>query len=141
VAPSYFSSSDENESRPLSRPLRVIVVDDDRDTVVTLVMLLRREGFDASGVSNPWSVMYAIEAFEPDAVIMDIAMPGKTGWDLAREIRTKCGDRAVLIAISGSYVKAPDELLSAVAGFNHFFVKPCDPAKLIGLLGRIVPSK
>ena len=82
-----------------ARPLRVLVVDDDRDTVLTLMALLREEGHDTKGVHSGRHAVQAVRDFDADAVIMDIAMPEKSGWDTAREIRDAIGRaRPLLIA-------------------------------------------
>jgi len=76
---SYFASSDFAESRPIPRQLRVLVVDDEPDTVASLVMLLRTEGYEARGLSDPRRALAEVEAFEPDVVVVDIFMPGMSG--------------------------------------------------------------
>ena len=111
--------------------MRVLVVDDERDTVVSLLAVLRHEGYEAMGVYDGRTAIRALEEFQPDAVLVDIAMEGMTGWDVAREVRKKFGDDVLLIAITGAYVRAPDEILARVAGFNQFMVKPCDPNTII----------
>jgi len=113
------------------RTMRVLVVDDERDTVVSLLAVLRHEGYEAMGVYDGRTAIRALEEFQPDAVLVDIAMEGMTGWDVAREVRKKFGDDVLLIAITGAYVRAPDEILARVAGFNQFMVKPCDPNTII----------
>jgi CheY-like chemotaxis protein len=122
-------------------PLRVLIVDDERDTVTTLTAIMRHEGHEVQGAYDGNAALERVEAFDPDVVLVDIAMHGMTGWDVAREIRQRNRGRPVLIAITGTYIKTPDELLSRVAGFNHFFVKPCDPRRLTRILGAIAARK
>jgi len=97
--------------------------------------LLREEGHEARGVYTGGDVMAAIESFDPDVVLLDIALPGKSGWTLAREIR---GDRSekrpLLVAISGVYKQAADQLLGKLAGFDYYILKPYDPGVLLALL-------
>jgi two-component system CheB/CheR fusion protein len=96
----------------------VLVVDDQVDTVRTTVELFRDRDLD------------------PDAVVMDIAMPGITGWDAARTIGEDFpGKRPLLIAITGQYKGAADLILTKLSGFDHYFLKPPEPAKLIELVG------
>jgi DNA-binding response OmpR family regulator len=115
------------------------VVDDEPDAVVSMVNLLRTEGFDAKGATNATSAVADLETFDPDAVMIDLAMPRTTGWELAREVRKMFGKRPRLIAVSGMYMKKSDELLARAAGFDDFFVKPCDPNALIAVLRAIFP--
>ena len=117
------------------RALRVLVADDEPDTVLTLIELLREEGHEAHGVRDGTEVMPAIREFDPDVVLLDIAMPGMSGWDVARKIRQVCGqERPLLIAISGVYKQSADQILGKLAGFNYYLAKPYDPSVLITLL-------
>lgn len=139
MEPSVDTTSD---STPLQVPrrLRVLVVDDERDTVLTLVQLLRDEGHETRGLCKPGEVMAAMQAFDPDVVLVDIAMPEMSGWDVAREIRRRYGEsRPLLIAISGLYKQSADQVLGQLAGFNHYVAKPYDPAVLLKLLYGEIP--
>ena len=123
--------------QPAARALRVLVVDDDRDTVLTLMALLREEGHEAQGVYDGRQALQATRDFDADAVIMDIAMPQLTGWDTARQMRETIGEtRPLLIALSGQYTKGADRVLSQLAGFDYYLTKPCDPNVLLALLTK-----
>lgn len=125
----------ESIPRRERRGLRVLVADDEPDTVLTLTELLREEGHQAHGVHDGTAVMPAIREFDPDVVLLDIAMAGMTGWDVARKVREVCGqERPLLIAISGVYKQAADQILGKLAGFNYYLAKPYDPSVLITLL-------
>jgi len=121
----------------MTPPLRILVADDERDTVYTLMQLLRHDGHDTRGVYKGGDVMPALESFDPDVVLLDIAMPDASGWDVAREIRGRYGERRpLLIAISGLYKQSADHILGTMAGFNHFVAKPYDPAALLRLISK-----
>lgn len=127
--------SGSSEELPTPRARRVLVVDDERDTVNSLVAVLRHEGYDARGAYDGAGALEEFENFNADVLIVDIAMPEMSGWDLAREILANRETKPLLIAISGTYVKAPDRMLCRIAGFSHFLVKPCDPRVLFPLIG------
>jgi two-component system CheB/CheR fusion protein len=115
----------------------VVVADDERDTVMTLTALLREDGYEVRWVLNGRDAVGVIEEFDPDVAILDIAMPGMTGWDVARAVRKGDSDRPLLIAISGQYTKGADKALAQMAGFNHYLCKPCDPNVLMDLLAHL----
>ena len=121
---------------PLQRPSRVLVVDDNRDAVLTLVALLQDEGYDARGVYSAEQVMQLARVFKPDAFILDIAMPGQSGYSLARDIRRAYSSARppLLIALTGEYKRPSDALMSKAAGFDHHVTKPYDPVALMELL-------
>lgn len=130
-----FFSAGSDESPGAARALRVLVVDDNRDQVLTLMALLREEGYETRGAYNGKDALAAFGEFDPDVVLADIGMPGMTGWDLARQVRPHPGgQRPVLIAMSGQYQKSADKLLAQMAGFKHYLMKPCDPNELFALL-------
>ena len=72
---------------------------------------------------------------KPDAMIVDIDLPGPSGYAIARDIRGDYGaDSPLLIGISGKWVKQTDRLLGEVVGFDHYCLKPCEPDHLLKLL-------
>jgi DNA-binding response OmpR family regulator len=118
------------------RSLRILIADDDRDSVLTLVLLLRQEGHDVRGVHSGREVMTAVRDFEPEVVLLDIAMPHLSGWEVARAIREQFGRRVTLIGISGKYNHSADNILSETVGFDHYVMKPYDPQALIALIAN-----
>jgi CheY-like chemotaxis protein len=123
--------------QPLASPrsLRIVVADDDKDTVKTFKVILEDEGHTVRPVYSSTEVMAAVRNFEPDAIILDISMPGESGYALAKQVRTWFNTyRPLLIAISGVYVKPTDALLSQAVGFDHHVTKPCNIDELLALL-------
>jgi DNA-binding response OmpR family regulator len=120
------------------RPLRVLIAEDDRDTVVTLMLLLREEGHDVRSVHTGRNVMSVVSDFDPDAVILDIHLPELSGWEVARTIRAQHGlERPMLIGVSGEYKQGADRILSEILGFDHYLLKPYDPNDLLTLLAPL----
>ena len=75
--------------------------------------------------------------FDPDVVLLDIGLPGRNGWDVARQIREQIpGKRPMLICITGQYTKGADKILAEMAGFDYYLVKPTDPKVLFALLDK-----
>jgi len=112
----------------------VLVVDDDPDTVATLLAILRSEGHDARGNGSGQSAIAALRTFMPDVVISDIAMPHVNGWTLAKEVRAVMGKHPMLIAITGQFTKSSDKTLAHMSGFDHYLTKPADPETLLALV-------
>lgn len=129
-----LAAAAEAEARPVAA-LRVLVADDDRDTVLSLIMLLREEGHETRGVHAGRQVMGAILDFDPDVVLLDIALPDISGWEVARFIRERRGrERPKIIGISGEYKMGSDRVLSQILGFDHYLLKPYEPSALLALL-------
>ena len=120
----------------MNLPLRVLIADDNRDTVLSLMMLLRAEGYEVRAAYNGTDVMRIARLQRFDAMILDIEMPGMSGYAIAQELRIlHFGTRApLLVAISGKWNNRSEKLLAQAVGFDHHFAKPCDPNALLPLL-------
>ena len=120
-----------------TRRIRVLVVDDNRDLVETTVALLRLADYEAKPCYHGDEVMDCVRAFDPHAIIMDIGLPGRTGWQLAEEIRTAIpGERPLLVGISGEFAKGVNKEPARMRGFDYFLAKPADPNVLMALIER-----
>ena len=116
------------------RSLRVLVVDDHRDTAESLVMLLQAWGHDAWCVHDGTAGLREACAKRPEVVILDISMPGMDGVEMARRIRAQpWGEHMALIAQTGFGQEADFERTRA-AGVQAHLVKPVDPERLRQLL-------
>jgi len=115
--------------------MRVLIADDDRDTATTLAMLLRDEGDTVHTTLRGDEVLEACRLLRPDVVILDINMPGMSGYAIARELRERHGTLApLLIAISGVWTRSSDRLVGTAVGFDHYLLKPCEPSQVLRLI-------
>jgi CheY-like chemotaxis protein len=111
-------------------PRRVLVVDDNRDSADSLKLLLQIWGHQARCAYGGEEAMAVVAEFSPDVVLLDIGLPGMSGYELAQRLRELPGARnATLVAVTG-YSRAEDRERTAAAGFHHHLVKPVDPAAL-----------
>ena len=127
-----------NKTKAPQPRLGILLVDDDVDTVLTLAEMLRDEGHIVHTCANPRVVMEAIHRYKPDVCLFDIVMPGKTGFTLAREVLAmKLEVRPILIAISGVFNSASDEIVAKSAGFDYFVRKASEPSVLLRLMSKL----
>lgn len=128
-------SSGQAEPSKAPRPLRILVCDDDRDTALTVMMILRDEGHEVSAVHTGRNVLNAvIRGADLDVIVLDINLPDVSGWQVAQTIRARSTKRPLMIGISGVYTKGADRALANMSGFDHYLLKPCAPADLLKLL-------
>jgi CheY-like chemotaxis protein len=109
-----------------SGPRRILVVDDNRDSAESMSLLLRLSGHTTwLAFDGPSAVSLAAE-HSPDAVLLDIGLPGMDGYQVASRLRElpQTFD-SLLIALTG-YGQEEDRQRSTAAGFNEHFVKPVD---------------
>lgn len=116
------------------RSLRIVIADDEPDTVLTLTAILVDEGHEVYGFGTGREALAAARRHKADVMIVDIQMPDMTGYDIARQLRDHASVMPLVIAISGRWKGETDRLLSVAVGFDHHLVKPCDPARLIEFL-------
>ena len=107
--------------------MRVLLVDDNTDSVATASMLFASEGHIVTVASNPHEALAHASATRPEVVVLDIGMPGMDGYELARAIRAlDHKPRPLIIAVSG-YTAAGDIKRGIAAGFDFHYPKTIDP--------------
>ena len=118
------------------RSHRVLVADDDRDTVDTLSALVALWGHDVRVAYGGGAVLEVALAFQPDVLLLDVAMPKPDGCYVAQQLRRDASfEGTLLVAITG-YADEAHRLLGEEAGFDHYLVKPVDPSTVEWLLLR-----
>jgi len=125
--------------RQKGEPLRVIVADDERDILDTLALILRNAGHTVHAIHTGRDVLPAVRIVRPEAIILDIAVPGMSGYAVAQEIRHSFVDvrRPFMIAISGMWTGDSDRLIARQVGFDHYLAKPFDPQEILRLLAGV----
>jgi CheY-like chemotaxis protein/anti-sigma regulatory factor (Ser/Thr protein kinase) len=125
------------EGKHPSRPLRVLVVDDQPDTVLSLSMLLTANGHDVRTAGDGESGLHAAQVYRPDVVLLDIGLPGLNGYEVARRIRQDATlNHLVLVALTG-YGQESDRQIAMQAGFNHHLIKPVYLEQLYEILAIV----
>ncbi|HEY6927508.1 MAG TPA: ATP-binding protein [Steroidobacteraceae bacterium] len=113
---------------------RILIADDNRDSAETLAALLRMEGHEVTSVHDGPVALSAFSEIKPNVALLDIGMPGLTGYEVARKMRqSSSGVSLTLIAITG-WGQDIDKERAYAAGFDHHLTKPVDPHRLVELL-------
>lgn len=127
-------------SPPASRR-RLLVVDDNRDSADTLAILLSAMGHDVKTAYDGREAIELAAHYQPQAVLLDIGLPGMNGYDVARALKSASSDAPmVLVAVSG-YGQEEDRRRSREAGFDHHLVKPVAPADLARIIDSLSVPK
>jgi CheY-like chemotaxis protein len=119
---------------------RVLVVDDNRDAAESLAILLRAGGHDVRVAYDGPSALGLVRESPPEAVLLDIGLPGMSGYDVARALCGVEGVRPLLIALTG-YGQHDDRERAHEAGFDLHFVKPVDLSRLERALATLDPVR
>ncbi len=117
--------------------LRVLIVDDDQDTIDSLAMLLRHWGHEVQVAREGGAALKQAQTLRPQVLLVDLAMPGMDGLQFARHLRSQPDfSKTPLIAVTG--LSDPLHRQQAVeAGFDDFVVKPYTMARLLEVLARV----
>ena len=124
-----------SSSRPSSR--RILVVDDNRDSAESLMLLLRLSGHEVLAVHDGLAAVEAVGTWEPEVVLLDIGLPEMDGYEVAMKLRERQdGKRLTLIAVTG-WGQDADRQRSSEAGFDAHLTKPVETTTLQKLLAEI----
>lgn len=113
---------------------RILIVDDNRDHVVSLAALLEAMGHEVRSVYDGGSALGAVADYLPHVVILDIGLPVIDGYEVARCLRSTYTDRSLLLIALTGYGQPRDGLQAKEAGFDSFMVKPPDIRALSAIL-------
>jgi signal transduction histidine kinase len=116
---------------------RILIVDDNRDAADTLGQLLTALGATVAVAHSGRAALDVLDAFDPDAVVLDIGMPEMDGYEVARRIRTMPRRQHLLLIALTGWGQEADQDRSRAAGFDHHVVKPPDVERLRELLTKV----
>ena len=122
---------------PAIPPLRILVVDDNRDSADMLGMLLSFSGHETHTAHDGVTAVDAAARLQPDVILLDIGLPGLNGYTVARAVRDSRADRPpILIALTG-WGQDEDRRKSEEAGFDAHVVKPVDEEHLTRIMADL----
>jgi signal transduction histidine kinase/DNA-binding response OmpR family regulator len=114
--------------------LRILIVDDNKDVAESTALFLRMSGGDVHVAFDGREALNRITQLRPDAVLLDIGMPGMDGYRVAEQIRSRNEhDGMFLIAVSGFGIDR-NRVAGKASAFDRYVVKPFDPLTLTTML-------
>ena len=135
TAPQTHRETDQSQEAfaALGR-LRILVVDDNVDAADSLAKLLRLGGHQIRIAYDGTAALEAAETFRPQAVVLDLGLPGIDGYEVARRLREDGANSATLLIALSGYGRQEDIDRSGEVGFDHHLVKPVDYEALLRIL-------
>lgn len=127
-------SRDFPRSLPAGPPLKVLVVDDDRDAVDMLKMLLELNGGDPHVAYDGAEAVKLAEELRPEIVLLDIGLPTMNGYEACRRIRQHPWGRSMILVALTGLGHEDDYAKSEQSGFDMHLVKPVEPELLLTVL-------
>jgi CheY-like chemotaxis protein len=135
-------AASRHELRQDMRGVRLLVVDDEDDSREILGQILGDRGAQVHQASSASEAMLLLRSLRPDLMVSDIAMPGRDGYDLVRELRSSGEPFAAMPAIAlTAFAHAEDRQRSAEAGFDVHLAKPVDIEELTSAIHRLLSER
>jgi CheY-like chemotaxis protein len=135
--PSTVSTTDEGATAVQKR--RILVVDDNHDSAMSLGMMLKLMGNEIQTAHDGHAAVEAAEQFRPDIILLDIGLPKLNGYDACRRLREQSWSQGTVIVALTGWGQDEDRRRSKEAGFDHHLVKPVEIGDLQKLLAETPP--
>ncbi|WP_236589026.1 response regulator [Ramlibacter aurantiacus] len=120
---------------PDREPLSILIVDDNRDAVEMMALLLETYGHRTHGAADAEEALEMARRLRPDIVLLDIGLPGIDGFEVCRRLRRQedPGARACVLAVTG-WAGSANREAAVAAGFDDYLVKPVEVAAVLQAL-------
>ncbi len=125
----------------MSQPAKILVVDDTPANVKLLVDLLNAKGFAASAAVNGEQALQMIAAEPPDLVLLDIMMPGLSGYDVCRKLRAGAATALLPVVLCTSLDPKQERINGIEAGADDFIPKPINQQELFARVKSLLRIK
>ena len=120
----------------------VLVVDDDAGSRELMSSLLEQAGFSTLSAETGEEAIAATRRSRPDLVLLDVRLPGLSGYEICRQLRDEFRDDVAIIFVSGERVDALDRTAGLLVGADDYVVKPFSPDELLARVrGHVRPSR
>ena len=120
---------------------RILVVEDDPDNRRIVVKVLSVDGYATLEAADGESAVALARREHPDAIIMDLAMPGVDGWEAARRLKADPATADIPIVALTAFALRGDEDRAREAGCDAYLSKPCRPQAIRDVVGRLLQRR
>jgi DNA-binding response OmpR family regulator len=123
--------------RGTGAPIKVLAADDDPVILRLIEVNLSLEGFDVETAARGEDVLAKAQDVGPQVIVLDVMMPGMTGWDVARQLRADAATAHIPIVFLSARTQEEDRRMGQELGVAEYVSKPFDPGDLVGTIRRL----
>jgi two-component system, NarL family, nitrate/nitrite response regulator NarL len=116
----------------------VLIVDDDAMYRASVVVILERVGYETREAESGEEALKAVRLQMPSCVLLDVLLPGVTGYAVCRELRDEYGEALPIIFVTGERTEPGDRVAVLLLGADDYVVKPFDPDELVARVRRSI---
>lgn len=119
---------------------RVLIIEDEPNIIEAISFILTRDGWQVDTHSNGHDAVAVVQARPPDLVILDVMLPGRSGYDILTDLRAQEATRDLPVLMLTARGQARDREMAERAGASRFMTKPFSNADVIEALNALVPG-
>lgn len=118
----------------------VLVIEDEPNIIEAISFILSRDGWTVDTHSNGHDAVDVVRAKSPDLIILDVMLPGKSGYDILTELRDNEATRTLPVLMLTARGQSKDRDLATRIGASRFMTKPFSNAEVLEALRELVPQ-
>ena len=116
----------------------ILIVDDDANYRASVAAVLDRVGYETAEAGSGEEALRSVRNRRPSCVLLDVMLPGVTGYAVCRELRDEYGEALPIIFVTGERTEPSDRVAGLLLGADDYVVKPFDPDELVARVRRSI---
>jgi DNA-binding response OmpR family regulator len=122
--------------------IKVVCIEDDPKTIDLVKLILKKEGYEVTGVGNGRDGLSVIEDVQPDVVLLDLMMPDMDGWEVYQSMRANEGMKHIPVIVLTAKAQSIDKVLGLhIAKVDDYITKPFSPSELIQSVRKVLTAQ
>ncbi|WP_163846244.1 response regulator transcription factor [Pseudooceanicola aestuarii] len=119
----------------------VLLIEDEQNIIEAISFILSRDGWRVATHSNGVDAVAAVQARQPDLVILDVMLPGRSGYDILKELRASAMARDLPVLMLTARGQSRDRDLAVAAGASRFMTKPFSNAEVLEAVNDLIGAR
>jgi len=128
----------QNRDKDTGMAKHVLLIEDEPNIIEAISFILRQEGFRVSTHSDGIRAVAEINDQSPDLVILDVMLPGRSGFDILRELRGQDATQALPVLMLSAKGQSKDKLAAQSLGVSQYMTKPFSNSEMLDVVRRLL---